>query len=84
MRCDCCNKRLTDYEATLKHAELGVFMNTCVKCLKGLNIPVSGRTDLAEQLMVADESDEDLYDTDTEDYYKDVMKLMYDNPMEDI
>jgi len=54
-------------------------VNTCNKCLKGLSIPVTGRSDLAEQLKSQDEADDDLYDLDTEDYYRDVMRLMYDD-----
>lgn len=46
MRCVCCNKALNDYESTLKHAETGAYLDICVKCLDGLNIPVVGRKDL--------------------------------------
>lgn len=57
-------------------------MNTCVKCLKGLDIPVVGREDL-EPTVSLDESDEDLYDIETEEYYRDVHHLLYDDPLED-
>ena len=46
MRCDCCNAALSDYESTLKHGITGEYMNTCMKCLQGLNIPTVGREDL--------------------------------------
>ena len=46
MRCYCCNRVLSDYEATLRHAETGAFLDTCLKCLKDLNIPTKGREDL--------------------------------------
>lgn len=82
MRCDCCNKRLTDYEATLKSLEFGCYMNTCVKCLKGLDIAVVGREDLAPQFQ-EDASDEDAFDVEGEDYYRDISHLMYDDPIED-
>ncbi len=49
MRCDCCNKILSDYETTLRHAITGSFLNTCVKCLDGLNIPTIGREELTKQ-----------------------------------
>jgi hypothetical protein len=49
MRCECCNKRLSSYEAALKHAETGVYLDTCVKCLDGLGIPVMGNEDLADE-----------------------------------
>lgn len=51
MRCVCCNTNLNDFESTARHAESGVHLDTCRKCLKGLGIPVLGRPDL-----VADES----------------------------
>mgnify|MGYP001384128313 CR=1 FL=1 len=47
MRCDCCNILLSDYEATLKSAQTNEFLNTCLKCLEGLNIDTIGRTDLS-------------------------------------
>ncbi len=46
MRCYCCNARLTEYEATLRHAVTNEFTDTCQKCLDGLDIPVRGRPDL--------------------------------------
>lgn len=48
MRCDCCNKRLNDYETTLKSTLTGEYMNTCVKCLDGLPIKTTGRPDLLQ------------------------------------
>jgi hypothetical protein len=33
MHCTCCNKVLSDYEATLKHAETGEYLDTCTECL---------------------------------------------------
>ena len=33
MHCVCCNKVLSDYEATLKHAETGEYLDTCTDCL---------------------------------------------------
>jgi hypothetical protein len=33
MHCTCCNKILSDYEATLKHAETGEYLDTCTECL---------------------------------------------------
>lgn len=47
MRCSCCNRILSDYEATLRHAVTNEFMETCNKCLDGLNIPTRGRPDLS-------------------------------------
>jgi hypothetical protein len=33
MKCYCCGKVLSDYEATLKHAETGEYLDTCTECL---------------------------------------------------
>jgi hypothetical protein len=33
MKCVCCNKTLSDYEATLRHAETHEFLDTCTGCL---------------------------------------------------
>jgi len=46
MRCVCCNRNLSDYESTLRHAETNEFLDTCMKCLKDLPIPTKGRSDL--------------------------------------
>jgi len=46
MRCDCCQRNLNDYESTLKSATTGEYLNTCGKCLDGLNIETIGRQDL--------------------------------------
>lgn len=46
MKCSCCNRNLSDYESTLRHATDGTFLDICLKCLEGLNIPVRGRKDL--------------------------------------
>lgn len=49
MRCSVCNKNLTDYESTLRHAITGDFLDTCKGCLKELDIPTKGRLDLMEE-----------------------------------
>lgn len=67
MRCDCCNKRLNDYEASLKSAEFGVYMNTCKKCLDGLNIETVGRDELSPQSIVEDIMEDTMYDYVEED-----------------
>jgi len=46
MRCVCCDKRLNDYEATLKSKSTGEYLQTCNSCLDGLGIEVVGRSDL--------------------------------------
>lgn len=55
MRCTCCNKVLNDYEATLRHAETGEFLDTCLKCLDGLGIKTKGRPDLNKREVPEDD-----------------------------
>lgn len=33
MRCQCCDKLLTDYEATLKSAVTGEYLDICIDCI---------------------------------------------------
>lgn len=85
MRCDCCNRRLNDYEATLKSKEFGVYMNTCVSCLKDLGIETVGRDELAPKSTMEDVVSED-FSPDTiqdTDYYRDIERLLYDDDMGD-
>lgn len=67
MRCDCCNRNLSDYEATLRHAVTNEFMNTCMKCLDGLEIPVRGRPDLNPFESVDDDDFSDLDERDDDE-----------------
>ena len=50
MRCGCCNKRLSDYEATLRHAVTEAYLDTCIDCLSEIAhevpMPVKARKDL--------------------------------------
>lgn len=46
MRCDCCDKKLTDYECSIKSLYSGDYLNTCVKCLKDLGINYKGNNSL--------------------------------------
>ena len=43
MKCICCNKVLSDYEATLKHGETGEYLDTCSECLSEIQalVPLS-------------------------------------------
>jgi hypothetical protein len=41
MRCVCCNKMLSDYEATLKHGETGEYLDTCTGCLSEIMADVA-------------------------------------------
>ena len=46
MRCFACNKKLTDYECSLKSVETQDYLDGCVKCLQGLSIVVAGNSSL--------------------------------------
>lgn len=50
MRCTCCGCNLTDYEATMRHALSGDFLDTCQECLTIIQreapFPVRDRKDL--------------------------------------
>lgn len=46
MRCQCCNRPLSDYESTLKRADNGEFVDICLKCLEDIPIATVGRSDL--------------------------------------
>jgi len=75
MRCDCCNRALSDYECSLKSVATDAYMNTCVKCLTGLQIPVKGngmlKKKLDEQEAAYDEWNEHDYEVDH--LYEDVL-----------
>ena len=64
MRCSCCDKNLTDYETTLKHAETGAYLDTCLDCLsdiaKEVPMPVKGRKDLLVNVQDTDNIDNEL------------------------
>ena len=46
MRCECCDKILSDYEATLIIKSTGEYADTCLKCLEGLGIDIQGNNRL--------------------------------------
>lgn len=49
-RCQCCDKRLSEYELTLRHSMTNEFMDTCMDCLSEISelspMLVKGRKDL--------------------------------------
>lgn len=67
MRCSCCNRNLNDYESTLKHSETGDYLDTCITCLDGLEVPFIGREDLNPFDRVDEYEDIDNYDDLDED-----------------
>jgi hypothetical protein len=74
MRCGCCNKRLSDYESTLKHAETGQYLDTCMDCLSEIayDVPmlVKDRKDLITEVDNQEELDS-LSDMEYNKYSKD-------------
>lgn len=85
MRCSCCNRELSDYEATLKHGLTGKFLDTCVECLSeiALDVPMPVKAsknpidfvDIEEPL---DKDDEVCYPT-----YKSYKNIEDSNDLED-
>ena len=50
MKCLCCDRLLTDYESTRKHAVTGSFIDLCQQCFKAVqaasHLPTKDRKDL--------------------------------------
>lgn len=65
MRCTCCNRNLNDFESTLKSAQTGDYLDTCLKCLEGSGIDTEGRNDLNPY---DESSDEDFDETGEDDF----------------
>lgn len=57
MRCTCCNRNLSDYESTMKSATTGDYLDTCVKCLKDLDIRVIGNNKADTSVPLEDDDD---------------------------
>ena len=64
MRCVCCDRALNDYECTLKSAQTLQYLDTCMKCLDGLEIETIGRDDLS---MYDESHDDDYEEVDNDD-----------------
>ncbi len=64
MRCVICNKSLTDYEATRKHALTQEFLDMCSECVGAVcqdaPIPYKDRPDLWGEYDSDDEYEEDV------------------------
>jgi hypothetical protein len=58
MRCSVCNRILNDFESTLRHSDTKEFLDTCMKCLDGLDIPMQGRSDLSPYDTLEEEYEE--------------------------
>jgi len=62
MRCVCCNKMLSDYEATLKHGETGEYLDTCSSCLSEIMADTALHVVDNPSLLRKDNIDEDFDD----------------------
>lgn len=64
MRCVCCNKSLSDYESTRRHALTREFLDMCNQCYISVQdvIPAKAREDLENKEGV-DNSEEPCYPT---------------------
>lgn len=62
MKCQCCDKMLSDYEATRKNAETGQYLDLCQDCLDDVmeQTPIAVKDNPA--LLRKHNSDEDFYD----------------------
>jgi len=66
MRCYCCNKALSDYEATRKSVQTGNFLDMCNKCYGSISgdILAIERTDLRHE-----DEDDEFHDVEKDDYF---------------
>lgn len=76
MRCYCCNKALSDYEATRKSVTTGNFLDMCNKCYGSISGDVLAleRTDLRH-----DDEDDEFHDVEKDDYFT----MWEDKPLDD-
>ena len=44
MRCQCCNRNLSDYESTLKSMATGKYLDICLSCLEDMDIDYVGNS----------------------------------------
>ena len=63
IRCSCCNRNLSDYESTLRSANTGDYLDTCVKCLRDLDIPTLKNNN---PHIVPDETPDEFFEEDEE------------------
>ena len=62
MKCVCCNKNLSDFEATRRHAMTNEFLDTCTGCLGEIQrmtpLPTKDRQDLEHNEDYENENEE--------------------------
>jgi hypothetical protein len=66
MRCYCCNKALSDYEATRKSVSTGDFLDMCNKCYGSISSEVLAieRTDLRHE-----DEESEFHNVEKDDYF---------------
>jgi hypothetical protein len=76
MRCYCCNKALSDYEATRKSVQTGNFLDMCNKCYGSISgdILAIERTDLRHE-----DEDDEFHDVEKDEYFT----MWEDKPLDD-
>ena len=63
MKCECCDRRLSNKESVTKWVSTGGYTDTCFKCLKEIGVPYISREDVPE-----DEEADDLEDIIDEEF----------------
>lgn len=70
MRCQACNRALTDFESTRKSATTGEYLDLCNQCFGEISSEIDAleREDLREQDEAAEEYDYDDSDDNNEEF----------------
>lgn len=71
MRCQCCNRNLSDYESVLKHPETLAYLDICTTCLKDIPIKPIEPTHLVADTGFEDDDDVDEMDFSEDWYHED-------------
>jgi hypothetical protein len=68
MRCQCCNRNLSDYESTLRHPTEGHYLDICTKCLVDIPIEPVEANNRFNDIGYDDDNSDDLFDDGNTDY----------------
>lgn len=68
MRCLCCNKNLSDFESTRKHAITGQYLDLCHKCFHEVSSMVDLPTEDRKDLVNFEDIEEELDNTEPLEY----------------
>ena len=58
MKCQACNKNLSDFESTRKSIVTGEYIDLCNKCISGVGIVSQDREDLRDVEVTDDDTDD--------------------------